>query len=87
MSTIAEDLHQAIADVLQAHGYGMVSRLAFVVELVDEETGGLGLMRGMTPNDLPVWSELGLRARSSVAHGRSYPAVFNKVLTEGGSGS
>jgi hypothetical protein len=40
VSTTAEDLHQAIADVLQAHGYGMVSRLAFVVELVDEETGG-----------------------------------------------
>jgi hypothetical protein len=60
VSSIAEDLHQAVAGVLQAHGYGMVSRLAFVVELVDEETGGLGLMRGTTPNDLPVWSELGL---------------------------
>jgi hypothetical protein len=60
VSSTAEDLHQAIADVLQAHGYGMVSRLAFVVELVDEETGGLGLMRGTTPNDLPAWSELGL---------------------------
>jgi hypothetical protein len=60
VSSIAEDLHKAVAGVLREHGYGMVSRLVFVVELVDEETGGLGLMRGVTPCDMPVWSELGL---------------------------
>ncbi|WP_392749462.1 hypothetical protein [Streptomyces sp. LN590] len=60
MSTPTEDLHKAVADVMAAHGYGMVSRLAFVVELVDEETGDLGLLRGTSPSDMPAWSELGL---------------------------
>ncbi|WP_326624650.1 MULTISPECIES: hypothetical protein [unclassified Streptomyces] len=60
MSTPSEDLHRAVADVMHAHGYGIVSRLVFVVELIDEETGGLGLLRGSTPSDMPVWSELGL---------------------------
>ncbi|MFD7943177.1 hypothetical protein [Streptomyces sp. NPDC059744] len=27
MSTPSEDLHRAVADVMQAHGYGIVSRL------------------------------------------------------------
>jgi hypothetical protein len=60
VSSADEDLHQAVADVLKAHGYGMVSRIAFVVELVDEESGGLGLLRGSSPSDMPVWDELGL---------------------------
>lgn len=58
MSTVAEDLHQAVAGVLQEHGYGMVSRLVFVAELVAED-GSLGLVRGSSPWDMPVWSELG----------------------------
>nr|WTB35193.1 hypothetical protein OG781_42185 [Streptomyces sp. NBC_00830] len=60
MSIPTEDLHRAVADVMAAHGYGMVSRLVFAVELVDEETGGLGLLRGTSPSDMPVWSKLGL---------------------------
>ncbi|MGW3657206.1 hypothetical protein ACWD6R_16595 [Streptomyces sp. NPDC005151] len=60
MSTPSEDLHRAVADVMAAHGYGIVSRLVFVVELIDEETGGLGLLRASSPSDMPVWSELGL---------------------------
>ncbi|WP_327349660.1 hypothetical protein OG772_20475 [Streptomyces sp. NBC_01321] len=60
MSTPSEDLHRAVADVMHAHGYGMVSRLVFAVELIDEETGGLGMLRGSSPSDMPVWSELGL---------------------------
>lgn len=60
MSGRAEELHRAVADVMRAHGFGMVSRLVFVVELVDEETGALGLLRGSSPGDMPVWSELGL---------------------------
>ncbi|MGI5143723.1 MULTISPECIES: hypothetical protein [unclassified Streptomyces] len=60
MSDLAQDLHQAFAGVMQAHGYGLVSRLVFVAELVDEGNGELGLMRGSIPADMPVWSELGL---------------------------
>lgn len=59
MSTVAEDLHRAVAGVLQEHGFGMVSRLVFVAELVDEDDGTLGLVRGSSPWDMPVWSELG----------------------------
>jgi hypothetical protein len=36
VSDLAEDLHQAFAGVMQAHGYGLVSRLVFVAELVAE---------------------------------------------------
>lgn len=60
MSSTVEDLHNAVAGVMQDHGYGLVSRLVFVVELVDEDTGALGLLRGSSPWDMPVWSELGL---------------------------
>ncbi|MFF3493735.1 hypothetical protein ACFYWS_20550 [Streptomyces sp. NPDC002795] len=59
MSGVADELHQAVAGVLQEHGYGMTSRLVFVVELVDDD-GELGLMRGSSPWDMPTWSELGL---------------------------
>ncbi|MGW4138873.1 hypothetical protein ACWELV_19130 [Streptomyces mirabilis] len=57
--TLAEDVHEAFAGVMRAHGFGMVSRLVFVVELV-EDGGELGLLRGSCPGDMPVWSELGL---------------------------
>ncbi|MCZ1001182.1 hypothetical protein O1M63_29015 [Streptomyces mirabilis] len=63
--TLAEDVHVAFAGVMRAHGFGMVSRLVFVVELV-EDSGELGLLRGSCPGDMPVWSELGLH-RYSVA--------------------
>lgn len=59
MSDVADDLQRAIAGVLKTHGYGLLSRLVFVVELVDEEDGALGLMRGSCPADTPIWSELG----------------------------
>ncbi len=55
----AEDLHHAVADVLDAHGLGMLSRLVVVAELVDED-GGLNLIRGSCPVDMPIWDELGL---------------------------
>jgi hypothetical protein len=57
--SFAEDVHQAFAGVMQAHGLGLVSRLVFVVELV-EDGGELALLRGSVPGDMPVWSELGL---------------------------
>ncbi|MFB7576729.1 hypothetical protein [Streptomyces sp. NPDC056165] len=59
--SMSEDLHQAVADVMRAHGFGLVSRLVFVAELVDDN-GELGLLRGSCPGDMPVWSELGLHA-------------------------
>jgi hypothetical protein len=34
--SFAEDVHQAFAGVMQAHGLGLVSRLVFVVELVED---------------------------------------------------
>ncbi|MFF4504833.1 hypothetical protein [Streptomyces sp. NPDC001401] len=60
MSGLTEDLHQAVAGVMRAHGFGLVSRLAFVVELIEEDSGELGLLRSSTPADMPVWDELGL---------------------------
>ena len=54
----AEDLHRAVADVLDAHGLGMLSRLVMVAELVDED-GNLNLIRGSCPADMPIWDELG----------------------------
>ncbi|WP_330306239.1 MULTISPECIES: hypothetical protein [unclassified Streptomyces] len=48
MSRLAEDVHEAFAGVMRAHGFGMVSRLVFVVELV-EDSGELGLLRGSCP--------------------------------------
>ncbi|MFH8772012.1 hypothetical protein [Streptomyces sp. NPDC017958] len=58
--SLPEDLHQAVAGVMRAHGLGLVSRLVFAVELVEEGTGELGLLRGSTPATMPVWDELGL---------------------------
>ncbi|MFF3565463.1 hypothetical protein ACFYXS_36050 [Streptomyces sp. NPDC002574] len=58
--SFVEGAHKAFASVMRAHSFGMVSRLVFVVELVDEATGELGLLRGSCPGDMPVWSELGL---------------------------
>ncbi|WP_324787025.1 hypothetical protein [Streptomyces sp. H51] len=58
--SVAEDLHQAVAGVMRAHGLGLVSRMVFTVELVEEGTGELGLLRGSTPATMPVWDELGL---------------------------
>ncbi|MEV6740090.1 hypothetical protein AB0N14_25350 [Streptomyces sp. NPDC051104] len=59
-STLAEDLQQAVAGVMHAHGFGLVSRLVFVVELIAEDSGELGLLRGSTPASMPVWDELGM---------------------------
>ncbi|MEU6421133.1 hypothetical protein [Streptomyces spiralis] len=58
--SLSEDLHQAVASVMSAHGFGLVSRLVFAVEVVAEGTGELGLLRGSTPATMPVWDELGL---------------------------
>ncbi|MEH0576802.1 hypothetical protein QBA54_20425 [Streptomyces sp. B21-108] len=58
--SLAEDPHQTVAGVMSAHGLGMVSRLVFAVELVEEGTGELGLLRGSTRATMPVWDELGL---------------------------
>lgn len=58
--SLAEDLHQAVAGVMGAHGLGLVSRMVFAVELVEEGTGDLGLLRGSIPATMPVWDELGL---------------------------
>ena len=59
-STLEEDLQRAVAGVMHAHGFGLVSRLVFVVELIAEDSGELGLLRGSTPADMPVWDELGM---------------------------
>ncbi|MGW1621577.1 hypothetical protein [Streptomyces sp. NPDC002172] len=58
--SLTEDLHQAVAGVMSAHGLGLVSRMVFAVELVEESTGDLGLVRGSIPASMPVWDELGL---------------------------
>ncbi|MFE2578865.1 hypothetical protein [Streptomyces sp. NPDC059378] len=57
--SLSQDLHAAFAGVMRAHGLGLVSRLVFVVELV-EDSGALVSLRGSVPDDMPVWSELGL---------------------------
>ncbi|MEU6511887.1 hypothetical protein [Streptomyces sp. NPDC046942] len=43
--SLAQDLHQAVAGVMRVHGLGLVSRLVFAVELVEEGSGELGLHR------------------------------------------
>ncbi|WP_225102219.1 hypothetical protein [Streptomyces sp. CoH27] len=58
--SLAEDLHQAVAGVMRVHGLGLVSRLVFAVELVEEGSGEPGLLRGSPPATMPVWVELGL---------------------------
>jgi hypothetical protein len=52
-------MHEAVGRVMEAHGCGLLSRMVLVAEVVDEE-GALGLLRGSSPLDMPVWSELGL---------------------------
>ncbi|WP_405526786.1 hypothetical protein OG426_30445 [Streptomyces canus] len=59
-SSLAEDLRLAVSDVMHAHGFGLVSRLVFVVELITEDSGELGLLRGSIPASMPVWDELGM---------------------------
>ncbi|GAA3371198.1 hypothetical protein GCM10020367_20890 [Streptomyces sannanensis] len=56
---LASDLHTAIADVLDRHGYGLLSRMILVAEIVDED-GALGLLLGSSPTDLPVWDRVGM---------------------------
>ncbi|MFD7769857.1 hypothetical protein [Streptomyces sp. NPDC059787] len=82
MSGLAEDLHHAVATVLSAHGFGLVSRMVFVVELVEEGTGELGVLRGSIPASLPVWDELGLH-RYAVA---DIEAVITAARTAGEEG-
>ncbi|MFE5089460.1 hypothetical protein ACFRCI_03480 [Streptomyces sp. NPDC056638] len=54
-----QDLHTAVASVLQVHGLGMLSRAVLTVELVDDE-GQLGLLTGTLPEDMPSWDRVGM---------------------------
>ncbi|MFJ8430421.1 hypothetical protein ACIQ9P_03855 [Kitasatospora sp. NPDC094019] len=60
MSRLTDDIHQAVAGVLRAHGAGLLSRALLVLEAVDEETGELGLYVEASPADMPMWDRAGL---------------------------
>ncbi|MFC8449489.1 hypothetical protein [Kitasatospora sp. NPDC057223] len=60
MSQLADDVHQAVADVLRAHGAGLLSRAVLVLEVVDVESGELGLYVEASPTDMPMWDRAGL---------------------------
>ncbi|MFF0409699.1 hypothetical protein ACFYUY_04600 [Kitasatospora sp. NPDC004745] len=60
MSQLIDDIHQAIGGVLRAHGAGLLSRAVLVLEVVDEDTGELGLFMEVSPPDMPVWDRAGM---------------------------
>ncbi|MFD4394360.1 hypothetical protein [Kitasatospora sp. NPDC058478] len=60
MSQLTDDIHQAVAGVLRAHGTGLLSRAVLVLEVVEEETGELGLFLETSPTDMPVWDRAGM---------------------------
>ncbi|KDN85659.1 hypothetical protein [Kitasatospora cheerisanensis] len=60
MSQLTDDIHQAVAGVLRAHGAGLLSRALLVLEVVDEVTGELGLYVEASPADMPAWDRAGL---------------------------
>nr|BEK65695.1 hypothetical protein KPHV_29220 [Kitasatospora purpeofusca] len=60
MSRLTDDIHQAVAGVLRVHGAGLLSRALLVLEVVDEETGELGLYVEASPADMPMWDRAGL---------------------------
>lgn len=60
MSQLTDDIHQAVAGALRTHGAGLLSRMVLVLEVVDEETGELGLYTEASPADMPAWDRAGL---------------------------
>ncbi|MEU8919512.1 hypothetical protein AB0D10_01075 [Kitasatospora sp. NPDC048545] len=60
MSQLTDDMHQAVAEVLRAHGAGLLSRALLVLEVVDEVSGELGLYVEASPADMPMWDRAGL---------------------------
>ncbi|GAA1161959.1 hypothetical protein F4556_005053 [Kitasatospora gansuensis] len=60
MSQLTDDIHQAVAGALRAHGAGLLSRMVLVLEVVDEESGELGLYTEASPADMPAWDRAGL---------------------------
>ncbi|MFF8769067.1 hypothetical protein [Kitasatospora sp. NPDC015120] len=60
MSQLTDDIHQAVAGALRAHGAGLLSRMVLVLEVVDEDTGELGLYTEASPADMPAWDRAGL---------------------------
>ncbi|MCX4749234.1 hypothetical protein OG455_27640 [Kitasatospora sp. NBC_01287] len=60
MSQLTDDVHQAIAEVLRCHGAGLLSRAVLVLEVVDEDSGELGLYVEASPSDMPMWDRAGL---------------------------
>ncbi|MFD7639578.1 hypothetical protein ACFV4P_02900 [Kitasatospora sp. NPDC059795] len=60
MSQLTDDVHQAVAGVLHAHGAGLLSRAVLVLEVVEEQSGELGLYVEASPADMPMWDRAGL---------------------------
>ncbi|MFJ4791740.1 hypothetical protein [Kitasatospora purpeofusca] len=66
MNQLTDDLHKAISGTLRAHGAGLLSRAVLVLEVVDEETGELGLYVEASPADMPAWDRSGLIGYASL---------------------
>ncbi len=60
MSQLTDDIHEAVARVLQAHGAGLLSRAVLVIEVLDEQDGQLGLYVEASPADMPAWDRAGM---------------------------
>ncbi|MEV4557199.1 hypothetical protein AB0K51_09390 [Kitasatospora sp. NPDC049285] len=60
MTQFVKDLHDAVAGVLRSHGVGMISRAVFLIEVLDEEDGGLGLFVETSPHDMSPWDREGM---------------------------
>nr|BFD90921.1 hypothetical protein KitaXyl93_22810 [Kitasatospora sp. Xyl93] len=57
---LTDDIHRAVAGVLRAQGAGLLSRAVFLLEVVNEESGELGLYLETSPVDMPVWDRAGM---------------------------
>ncbi|GAA0695066.1 hypothetical protein GCM10010193_57230 [Kitasatospora atroaurantiaca] len=60
MSRLTDDIHEAVARVLQAHGAGLLSRAVLVIEVLGEHDGQLGLYVEASPADMPLWDRAGM---------------------------
>ncbi len=60
MSQLTDDIHDAVARVLRAHGAGLLSRAVLIIEVLDEEDGGLGLYVEASPDAMPAWDRAGM---------------------------